>query len=178
MSIAVAWFAGIAAIVGFSLPQVAAVDRPALLAMREPDTGMRDAAGIAANPGPAAAKPRSKVNCAGCGVIESVQRIDTHHVLMEECNAGDFAGLRNAGHAFGGGRDDVESLADTVASVIVDRQGRTKVAVTSRHRIVVRFRDGSKQLFDEATPRTLQVGDRIQVIAPPSGARGAAVARG
>lgn len=172
MTIALAYFAGVAAIVGWSLPQGAAADRPAQLALREPDTDGRDAATVSTNPEPPAPKPRSKVNCAGCGVIESVQRIDTHHVLMEGCGAGDFAGLRNAGHVFGGGRDNVESLADTVASLIVDRQGMTKVAVTSRHQIVVRFPDGSKQLFDEATPRTLQVGDRIKVIVPASGVRG------
>ena len=60
---------------------------------------------------------------------------------------------------------DRDSLADTVASVIADGRGRKKVTVNTRHQIVVRFRDGSKQVFDEATPRSLHVGDRIVVIA-------------
>ena len=51
------------------------------------------------------------------------------------------------------------------ASVIADGRGRKKVAIDTRHQIVVRFRDGSKQVFDEATPRSLHVGDRIVVIA-------------
>ena len=50
-------------------------------------------------------------------------------------------------------------------SVIADGRGRKKVTVNTRHQIVVRFRDGSKQVFDEATPRSLHVGDRIVVIA-------------
>jgi hypothetical protein len=33
------------------------------------------------------------------------------------------------------------------------------------YRIVIRFRDGSRQVFDEASARTLQPGERIQVIA-------------
>ena len=49
--------------------------------------------------------------------------------------------------------------------MIADDRGRKKVAIDTRHQIVVRFRDGSKQVFDEATPRSLHVGDRIVVIA-------------
>ena len=83
---------------------------------------------------------------------------------MAGCYAGDgpaFHGrLINAGGLY-----DTDSLADTVASVIADGRGRKKVTVNTRHQIVVRFRDGSKQVFDEATPRSLHVGDRIVVIA-------------
>jgi hypothetical protein len=39
------------------------------------------------------------------------------------------------------------------------------VALSTRHRIVVRFPDRTRPLFDEATPRTLQVGERIKVVA-------------
>ena len=91
-------------------------------------------------------------------------RIDTPVPIMAGCYAGDgpaFHGrLINAGGLY-----DPDSLADTVASVIADGRGRKKVTVNTRHQIVVRFRDGSKQVFDEATPRSLRVGDRIVVIA-------------
>ena len=69
-----------------------------------------------------------------------------------------------------GGRDDVESLADTVAVTIAGEHRVKKVAVAARHQIVVRFRDGTRHVFDEATPRTLRVGDRINVIAVAAGA--------
>jgi hypothetical protein len=93
-----------------------------------------------------------------------VLRIDTPVPVMAGCYAGDgpafHARLINAGGLY-----DTDSLADTVASVIADGRGRKKVTVNTRHQIVVRFRDGSKQVFDEATPRSLHVGDRIVVIA-------------
>ncbi len=37
--------------------------------------------------------------------------------------------------------------------------------VTSSYQIVVRFRDGSRRVFNEATARALQSDDRVQVIA-------------
>ncbi len=69
-------------------------------------------------------------------------------------------------------------LPETVASVIADGRGRKKVTVNTRHQIVVRFRDGSKQVFDEATPRSLHVGDRIVVIAGTQQPRVVAGTRG
>ena len=101
----------------------------------------------------------------------AVLRIDTPVPVMAGCYAGDgpaFHGrLINAGGLY-----DTDSLADTVASVIADGRGRKKVTVNTRHQIVVRFRDGSKQVFDEATPRSLHVGDRIVVIAGTQAAEG------
>jgi outer membrane lipoprotein SlyB len=113
------------------------------------------------------------VNCEGCGVIESVRRIDTRDEIMEWCAIGDIAGTRVPGSlADGGDRDDLASLADTTASVIAgDRRTRT-FRVTTRHQIVVRFRDGSRHVFNEDSPRTLREGDRIQVIAGSAGADG------
>src|SRR5205823_6075873 len=108
-------------------------------------------------------KPRGKAGCAGCGVVVAVLRIETPVAVMAGCYVGDgpafHARLINAGGY------DTDSLANTVASVIADGRGRKKVAINTRHQIVVRFRDGSKQVFDEATPRSLHVGDRIVVIA-------------
>ena len=67
-----------------------------------------------------------------------------------------------------GGRD-VESLADTVAATIADENAVRRVAVITRHQIVVRFPDGTRHVFDEVTPRTLRVGDRVRVIAGAAG---------
>ena len=71
---------------------------------------------------------RSRVNCDGCGVIESVRRIDTREEIMEWCAIGDTAGTRVPGNLIDGGdRDDLASLADTVAGVIAgDRHARGK----------------------------------------------------
>jgi len=43
--------------------------------------------------------------------------------------------------------------------------GAQLTTVDAGYRIVIRFRDGSRQVFDEASARTLQPGERIQVIA-------------
>lgn len=83
--------------------------------MRQSAKGISNVANAPANAAPSIGKTRSKLNCTGCGVVESVQQID------------------------------------------------------ARHQIVVRLRDGTKQVFDETTPRTLRVGDRIMVIARADG---------
>ena len=160
-----AYFAALSLMVGWSLPDGVAADRPVATAKRLPDTSVSAALPpTAAAPLAEASRARSKVNCVGCGVIESVHRIDTPIPMLGECHFGEGAGI--PGRFIDVGRLYApDSLASTVASVIADARGRTKVAVDTRHRIVVRFRDGSKQVFDEITPRSLRVGDRIVVIA-------------
>jgi hypothetical protein len=166
MTMALAYFAGIALIVGWSLPRGAAADSPAEAPERPQDYGISIDSPEIAKPVTAAGKVRRKVNCAGCGIVESIQRIDTLDNSAGECEAGETVSGRVPGLVLvGRGPVGVDSLADAVASVIADQQSGRKVAVTTRHRIVVRLSDGTRHVFDEATPRTLQVGSRIQVIA-------------
>jgi outer membrane lipoprotein SlyB len=170
---AVLYVAGNAAIVVWSLPDEGPADRQTELAMRLPDTGTSDAAGVRSTPVRMTGNARNKANCEECGVIESVRRIDKREEMMEWCAVGDIAGTRIPGNTIDGGeRLDVVSLADTVAGVIVGDRGTKKGKLTTRHQIVVRFRDGSRHVFIEETPRTLRVGDRIQVIAGAAGASG------
>jgi hypothetical protein len=77
---------------------------------------------------------RRKVRCAGCGVVESMRRIDRREI---------------AGNARDGG----------------ESRGLAALADTSSYQTVVRFRDGSRRVFNEATARALQSGDRVMVIA-------------
>jgi len=180
IGIALASFAGITLIAGWSLTGGGATERRADLAIRSPDTRLSPALATPVTTAPATgdsieapspassalstAKPRAKVSCAECGVIVAVLRIDTPVPVMAGCYASD-------GPAFhgrlisAGGLYDTDSLADTVASVVADGRGRKKVTIDTRHQIVVRLRDGSKQVFDEATPRNLHVGDRMVIIA-------------
>ncbi len=178
MGIALASLVGVLLIAGWSLTEGVAPERRAGLAMRSPGssatptapvtravaTGNSAAARKPATPTLATDKPQGKVNCAGCGVIEAVLRIDTPVAVMAGCYAGDGPGLHGRLMNVGGPYDP-DSLTNTVASVIADGRGRKKVTVDTRHQIIVRFRDGSKQVFDEATPRSLHVGDRIVVVA-------------
>ena len=166
ITITLAYYAGLAVIVGWSWANGAAVDRSVELAMRQPAAGISNLVNAPAESSPAIGKTRSRMKCAGCAVVESVQRIDTYHAHMAVCDAGDSPRYLNGSNNFAGrGRDSVEWLADTVASVIARERSGKKVTVSTRHRMVVRFRDGSKEVFDEATPRNLQIGDRILVIA-------------
>jgi outer membrane lipoprotein SlyB len=81
--------------------------------------------------------------------------------------------MRIPGSPIGDGRHrDLGTLADIVAGAIVGDHGTANVGVTTRHQIVIRFRDGSRQVFNEEKPRTWRVGDRIQVIAGATGANG------
>jgi outer membrane lipoprotein SlyB len=163
---AVFYVAGNVAIVGWSLPEEHTAGHRTELAMRLPDTGIPDTADVRSIPAHVTGNTRDKVNCGQCGVIESVRRIDKREEMMGWCAVGEIAATRIPGSLIDGGeRQALVTLADTVAGVIVGDLGAKKVRVTSRHQIVVRFRDGSRHVFNEETPRTLRVGDRIQVIA-------------
>ncbi len=166
--IAFAYFAAIAAVVGWSSPKGIAAGE-VHLAMRLPDSGAYRTPVPRATPVPAtqeATKPRGKASCAECGRIESIQRIETRLEFTGWCDAAEIAQSQNSGNAFGHGfRGDRESLRESVAAGIAANQSTTKDLVTTRHRITVRLRDGKRQVFDEATPRMVNVGDRIVVIA-------------
>lgn len=166
IAIAFISLAGLTGIVGCTLPDGVAAGRRAELTTRLQNIGISDTAVVPEKPTLATRGTRSAVNCSGCGVVESVQRIDTHDELMGECNAGEFARTRTGGIFFfgEGGRDNLEALADIVAAGVAGETSARKRSVTTRHQIVVRFRDGSKQVFDEAAPRTVRVGERITVI--------------
>ena len=111
-------------------------------------------------------KARGKAVCAECGIIESVQRIETPMQFTGWCDATEIARTQNSGKAFGRDfRADRESLRETVTMALAANRSTTKDAVTTRHRIVVRLRNGSRHVFEEATPRMVNVGDRMVVIA-------------
>jgi outer membrane lipoprotein SlyB len=109
---------------------------------------------------------RRKVRCAGCGVVESVRRIDRREFAGGVCTVAGSDRLQIMGNADGGDEyGGVATLADTVDGVLTGRPGAVKMKVTSTFQIVVRFRDGSRRVFNEAAARTLRSGERIQVIA-------------
>ena len=178
MALKAFYLIGMAAIVGWSLPKagpVSLADARAESALQVPMPDGDDPAAAVEAPAPVHSprNVRSRVHCEGCGVIESVRRIDTRDQIMEWCAIGDTAGMRVAGNLVDGGdRDDLASLADTTASVIAGDRRARKFRVTTRHQIVVRFRDGSRHVFDEDSPRTLREGDRIKVIAGPAAVNG------
>jgi len=172
-AIALAYVAAIAAVVGWSSPKGIAASDAIQVALNHPNSGVVRAPAPAtpaqAPLAPAVqeeSKARGKASCAECGVVESIQQIDTRLEFTGWCDAAEIARTQNSGNAFGrefGG--DRESLRETVAAAIAATRSTTKDVVTTRHRIVVRLRNGKRQIFDESAPRMVNVGDRIVVIA-------------
>jgi outer membrane lipoprotein SlyB len=124
-------------------------------------------------PGRTPGNARGKSYCRGCGVIESVRQIDRREEIAGECAAGDYLTMRIPGI----GTDDGEpaaaaGIADAVDGAIRGVRRGKSVRVTTTHRIVVRFHDGSRHVFDEETPRSLHEGDRVRVIGGAAGAAG------
>ncbi len=115
---------------------------------------------------------RRNIYCAGCGVVESVSRIDLRGFASFVCSSDDFDRLRMGTVEEDGGEPGGASpLSDIVEGVLTARVAGRSVIIASRYQIVVRFRDGSRRVFDEATARALRSGERILVIAgmePPS----------
>jgi outer membrane lipoprotein SlyB len=163
----------IAAIVGWSLPNEWSSEQRVESPLRLPAAALPGTAGVRSTLPRPPATTRGKVNCDECGVVESVRRIDTREGIMGWCAAGDVAGTRIPDYlSEAGERRAQPTFGNTVAGVIAGDQDAKNVRVTTRHEIVVRFRDGSRQILNEATPRTLRAGDRIRIIAGASGARG------
>jgi outer membrane lipoprotein SlyB len=109
---------------------------------------------------------RRKGRCADCGVVESMTRVDRQETLGGVCS---FAHSDRRGiteNTYDGGEyGGTATLVDTVESVVAGRPSTRHSKIASSHRFVVRLRDGSRHVFDEATGRTLHAGERIQVIA-------------
>jgi len=160
------YFAGMAAIVGWALPQAVPAGGHDGRASSTPDAGVSDATGGLSIPEKMPGSARIRVNCAECGVVESVRTIHRRDEIVAGCAAGDGEEARIPGRLINvDGRGEVPSLADTIAGVIFGDRGAKKFRLTARHQIVVRLRDGSRHVFDEETPRSLRVGERIRVIA-------------
>ncbi|MEP7182279.1 MAG: hypothetical protein ABI886_08845 [Betaproteobacteria bacterium] len=152
-------------------PAVPAASAPADLktlpgsapAIAQAQRSSRDAALRVTTAGSAAI--RKTARCAGCGVVESMRRIDRREISGAVCSGDDFDRLWLTGHADAGGYASVATLADTAEGLLAGRRDTKRMSVTSSHEIVVRFADGSRHVFNEATGRSLHPGERIQVIA-------------
>jgi len=96
-------------------------------------------------------------------VIESVRKIEFDERLAGRCAAseGDGAGL--PGLLLEGGHKEVVTLADAVSGATANENGKKAKRITG-YQIVVRFRDGTRHVFTEATPRSLRQGDRVLVV--------------
>lgn len=109
---------------------------------------------------------RRNLQCTGCGVVETMSRIDRRGSAGDVCSSANFDHLWTAGTAaYGGEWSGASTLSDTVKSALSGRPVARSVIIASSYQIVIRLHDGSHQVFDEATARSLRSGERVQVIA-------------
>ena len=121
---------------------------------------------VAERPLSSASAGRGRARCFNCAVVESVRRVDRREALGGVCLAGDRDGSSlHIVRAAGERSLESASLDDTVNSAIAGESAHGKFRVTTSYQLVVRFRDGSRRIFNEVTARSLQTGDRVTVIA-------------
>jgi hypothetical protein len=105
-----------------------------------------------------------KSRCKDCGVVESVSRIERQRLEDGVCIVSDINVLRGDLED----RSEVSKGMPTLANIVrraVAGQSLAQIVPTQyRYRMVVRLRDGTRHVFDEATSRTLRSGDFVHVI--------------
>src|SRR4030095_17008390 len=170
----IATFAGSASISDRSaLTRVAPVDPKALINVATSDPVARaNATRGAADDVPLIARSKSgavrrKLDCADCGVVELVSRIDRQERIGGVCaHAYAYAdSFWVTGSVHDGGEYSGATFLDTVAGTLAGRFNAGTTKVTTSYQFVVRLSDGSRHVFDLATRGTLHLGERIRVIA-------------
>jgi hypothetical protein len=168
----VAAFAGSASMNdGTVVKRVAPGDAKALIDVATSDyvaraNATRGAAEDVALIAPSKGSVRRRLDCAGCGVVESISRIDRRERIGGVCaNAYPDRFWVTGGVHDGGGYSGVATFLDTVADALAGRSGAGTFKVTTSYQFIVRLRDGSRHVFDEAKRGSLQLGERIHVIA-------------
>jgi hypothetical protein len=168
----VAAFAGSASIDDRTMAKrVAPGDAKALINVATSDpvaraNATRGAVEVVALIAPKGGSVRRKLDCAGCGVVESVSRIDRRERIGGVCAYAYSDRFWVTGSIHNGGEySGVATFLDTVADTLAGRSDAGMIKVTTSYQFIVRFRDGSRNVFDRATRGTLHLGERIHVIA-------------
>ena len=103
--------------------------------------------------------------CRECAVIEEVREI-------EKAGTGSGAGAVGGaviggvlGHQVGGGRGkDVATVLGAIGGGFAGNQIEKNVRKTIEYQIIVRYEDGTKGVFTQATPPSWRAGDKVKVI--------------
>ena len=156
--------AGITTVAGLSLPGKDPAARRDALTTGLAEPAIPDPRDEIAFPETVRGHARRGANCPHCGVIEAVRTILHPEAVAGKCVAANAQAMR-----IPGGLSDAEEtgpprLTEIIALATLGEQGARNVRIVARYQMVVRLRDGSKRIFDEETPRTLRVGDRVRII--------------
>ncbi len=103
--------------------------------------------------------------CRECAVIEEVREV-------EKAGQGSGAGAVGGavvggvlGHQMGGGRGkDIATVLGALGGGLAGNAIEKNAKKTVEYQIVIRYEDGTKGLFTQATPPTWRPGDKVKVI--------------
>jgi len=103
--------------------------------------------------------------CRECAVVEEVREV-------EKAGQGSGAGAVGGavvggviGHQVGGGRGkDIATILGALGGGLAGNQIEKNAKKTVEYQIVVRYEDGTKGLFTQATPPSWRSGDKVKVI--------------
>lgn len=103
--------------------------------------------------------------CRECAVIEDVREIEK---AGEASGGGAVAGAVVGGvlgHQVGGGRGkDVATVLGAIGGGVAGHQIEKNVNKTKEYQIRVRYEDGTRGLFTQATPPSWRPGDKVKII--------------
>ena len=133
--------------------------KPKPLAKSEP---LREPARAAVPPPP---PPIVAAICRECAVIEEVREVEK---AGQASGAGAVGGAVVGGvigHQMGGGRGkDVATVLGVIGGGLAGNAIEKNAKKTMEYQIVVRYEDGTKGLFTQATPPSWRPGDKVKVI--------------
>ena len=103
--------------------------------------------------------------CRECAVVEEVREVEK---AGQASGAGAVGGAVVGGvigHQMGGGRGkDVATVLGVLGGGLAGNQIEKNAKKTVEYQIIIRYEDGSKGLFTQATPPTWRSGDKVKVI--------------
>jgi outer membrane lipoprotein SlyB len=134
--------------------------RPKPVARHEAPRPVEQAAAVPPPPPPAVASI-----CRECAVIEDVRSVEK---AGSTSGGGAVAGAVVGGvlgHQVGSGRGrDLATVLGAIGGSLAGNQVEKNVKKTVEYQIWVRYEDGTKGMFVQATPPTWRIGDKVKVI--------------
>jgi len=103
--------------------------------------------------------------CRECAVIEEVREVEK---AGQASGAGAVGGAvvgGVVGHQMGGGRGkDVATVLGALGGGLAGHAIEKNARTTVEYQIIVRYEDGTKGMFSQATPPSWRAGDKVKVI--------------
>jgi outer membrane lipoprotein SlyB len=111
--------------------------------------------------------------CRECAVIEEVREVEKAGTASGAGAVGGAVVGGVLGHQMGGGRGkDVATVLGVLGGGLAGNAIEKNAKKTVEYQIVVRYEDGTKGLFVQATPPSWRSGDKVRVINGVIQARG------